>query len=80
MGEENPISDKSVWGWYRGACGQKSLTFEKGTNHDSKATIYVKVMVFYATFSNHLAMSWWSVLLEDETGMPGENHRPVTSH
>ena len=80
MGEENPISHKSVWGWYRGACGQKSLTFEKGTNHDSKATIYVKVMVFYATFSNILAMSWRSGLLEGKTGMPGENHRPVTSH
>jgi hypothetical protein len=23
---------------------------------------------------------WWSVLLEEKTGVPGENHRPVTSH
>jgi hypothetical protein len=25
-------------------------------------------------------MSWWSVLLVEETGVPGENHRPVASH
>jgi hypothetical protein len=25
-------------------------------------------------------ISWRSVLLEEETGIPGENHRPVTSH
>ena len=23
---------------------------------------------------------WWSVLLVEETGVPGENHRPVASH
>ena len=25
-------------------------------------------------------VSWWSVLLVEETGVPGENHRPVASH
>jgi len=25
-------------------------------------------------------ISWWSVLLMEETGGHGENHRPVTSH
>jgi hypothetical protein len=25
-------------------------------------------------------VSWWSVLLVEETGGPGENHRPVVSH
>jgi hypothetical protein len=34
-------------------------------------------MVLYATFKNISAISWWSVLLVEETGMPGENHRPV---
>jgi hypothetical protein len=24
--------------------------------------------------------SWWSVLLVEETGMAGENHRPAASH
>jgi hypothetical protein len=25
-------------------------------------------------------LSWWSVLLGKEIGVPGENHQPVTSH
>jgi hypothetical protein len=37
-------------------------------------------MVFNATFNNISFISWCSVLLVDETGVPGENHRPVTSH
>ena len=31
-------------------------------------------MVFNATFNNISAISWWSVLLLEETGVPGENH------
>jgi hypothetical protein len=34
-------------------------------------------MVFHATFNNISAMSWQLVLLVEETGVPGENHRPV---
>jgi len=37
-------------------------------------------MVFNATFNNISAISWWSVLLVEETGVPGENHRPASSH
>jgi hypothetical protein len=40
----------------------------------------VRFMVFNVTFSNISAISWQSVLLVEETGVPGENHRPVTSH
>ena len=36
-------------------------------------------MVFYATFNNISVISWWSVLLVEETESPGENHRPVAS-
>jgi hypothetical protein len=36
------------------------------------------VMVFNATFNNISVISWWSVLLMEETGVPGENHRQVT--
>ena len=25
-------------------------------------------------------ISWWSVLLVEETGVPAENHRPAASH
>jgi hypothetical protein len=31
-------------------------------------------MVFNATFNNISAISWLSVLLVDETGVPGENY------
>jgi hypothetical protein len=31
-------------------------------------------MVLYATFNNISAISWWSVLLMEETGRPGENN------
>ena len=37
-------------------------------------------MVFNATFNNISVISWQSVLLVEETGIPGENHRPVASH
>jgi hypothetical protein len=36
-------------------------------------------MVLNATFNNISVISWQSVSLE-ETGVPGENHRPVASH
>jgi hypothetical protein len=39
-----------------------------------------RVMVFNATCNNISAISWWSVLLVEETGVLGENHRPVASH
>ena len=35
------------------------------------------VMVFNATFNNISIISWWSGLLVEETGGPGENHPPV---
>ena len=38
------------------------------------------IIVFKATFNNISAISWWSVLLVEETGVPRENHRPATSH
>jgi hypothetical protein len=36
-------------------------------------------MVFNATFNNISVISWWSVLLVEETSVPGENHRHVAS-
>ena len=46
-------------------------------------TLYVVVegvMVFNVTFNNISVTSQQSVLLVEETGVPGENHRPVASH
>jgi len=37
-------------------------------------------MVFNATFNNISVISWWSVLLVKETGVPRENHRPTAGH
>jgi hypothetical protein len=36
----------------------------------------IRVMVF----NNISVLSWWSVLLMEETGVLGENHRPAASH
>jgi len=33
-----------------------------------------------ATFNNISVISWQSVLLVEETGGPGETHRPVANH
>jgi hypothetical protein len=35
------------------------------------------VAVLNATLNNISAISWWSVLLVEETRVLGENHRPV---
>jgi hypothetical protein len=37
-------------------------------------------MVLNVTFNNISVISWRLVLLVEETGAPGENHRPVASH
>jgi hypothetical protein len=44
------------------------------------STLFVCLKVFNATFNNISAISWWSVLLVEESRGPGENHRPVASH
>ena len=40
----------------------------------------VMAMLFNTTFNNISAILWWSVLLVEETGVPGDHHRPATSH
>ena len=37
-------------------------------------------MVFNATFNNISVILWRSVLLVEQTEVPGENHRPTASH
>ena len=39
-----------------------------------------RVIVLNATFNNISDISWRLVLLVEETGKPGKNHRPVSSH
>jgi hypothetical protein len=40
----------------------------------------LRFMVFNVTFKNISVISWLSVLLVEETWVPGENHRSVASH
>jgi hypothetical protein len=42
--------------------------------------VRVRVVVFNATYMYISVILWWSILLVEETGVPRENHRPVTSH
>jgi len=42
--------------------------------------IWFDFLVFNATFSNITAISWWPVLVMEEAGVPGENHRPCASN
>ena len=37
--------------------------------------VNVRVMVFNATFNNISVISWWLVILVEETRVPGEHHR-----
>jgi hypothetical protein len=46
----------------------------------SKDLLRGRAMVFNPTFNNISVISWRSDLLVEKTGVPGENHRPVTSH
>ena len=41
--------------------------------------VWVRVVVFNTTFTNISNISWGSVLLVEETGVLGENHRLATS-
>jgi len=43
-------------------------------------SLRVRFMVFYTNFNNISVLSWQSVLLVEETRLPGEYHWPATSH
>ena len=58
-----------------------STNFVKDNQHSLYflfITGLVSLMVFNATFNNISVISWQSVLLVEETTVPGENPRPVT--
>ena len=55
------------------------------TTFQIKQTLYStdirdRVMVFNDTFNNISVISWQSLLLVEETGVPWKNHWPVVSH
>jgi hypothetical protein len=53
------------------------LTWNPGSAH--LMSLWVRAMVFNATFNSISVISWRSVLLA-RTGVHGENHGPVVSH
>ena len=63
---------------------KKKKRKERKTDHDDITEILLKGgvsgMVFNATIMNISVISWRSVLYVVETGLPGENHRPVASY
>ena len=42
--------------------------------------IWIWILVFNITFNNISAISWWPILVVEEAGVPGENHRPWESN
>ena len=64
---------------------KKKIQLDKNeTNETAKTkqnnTNSNKVLGFNATFNNIAVISWRSVLLMEETGVSGGNHRPAASH
>ena len=57
------------WGIYDNGANEKV--------HLKFVYLFVCLMVCNATFTNISVISWQSVLLVEETGGPGESHRPV---
>jgi len=49
-------------------------------NHSPFASHWGLGCWYLMPYNNISAISWWLVLLVEETGIPGENHRPVASH
>ena len=50
------------------------------TNHRLLKIDLIRLLVSNATFSNISAISWRPVLVVEEAGVPGENHRSWASN
>ena len=62
-------------------CYEYEFDDTKGVIRNLKLMAFrFRFMVFNATFNTISVISWRSVLLVEETGIPGENHRPAASH
>jgi len=58
---------------------EKNFNYKNVYRNEGRGWIWC-LMVFNATFNNNSVISWWSVLLVEETAVPEENHQPVASH
>jgi hypothetical protein len=57
----------------------KSQRNKKSVNEKVFGRMGLGIMMFNAIFNNISVISWMSVLLVEETGVSGENHRPAAS-
>ena len=61
----------------------ETVDYSSGENKNpgiKKDMVWFSFMVLNATFSNISVILWRSILLLEETGVPGKNHRHVASH
>ena len=68
--------------WYKANISTISSTLPSSCHDIYKNNCFdlIWFLVFNATFSNISAISWRPVLVVEEAGVPGENHRPWTSN
>jgi hypothetical protein len=53
---------------------------DSSRNEDRNDYLFVCLMVFNDTFNNISVISWRPVVVVEEAGVPGENHRPCASN
>jgi hypothetical protein len=78
-----PFSPWWQWRWKSMDCinSRRYVTTTGMVNkHYSNGLVWFGSMVFNATFNNISVISWRSVLLVEETEVPGENHRSIASN
>ena len=61
-------------------CVSGILKIENNSFKDKMYSNRVMVMIFNDTFNHISVISWRSVLLVEETRVPGENHQPVARY
>ena len=75
----------NFWGWWKMrdclATSEAIFFFVDKILHLLGMYFYsVRSMMFNATYNNISVISWQSVSLVEETGLPGKNKRPVACH
>jgi hypothetical protein len=79
----NTREGKSIWYIFRQIrlkSQSKAVNLSEKLVAEIAESLWVRVMMFNATFNNISVISWRSVLLVEETGVSGENNRPDASH
>jgi len=59
---------------------QLSFLYQRSANEGKWRPHRIRDMMLNATFNNISVISWRSILLLEESGVPIENHRPTASH